>query len=124
MDIGNTAAALVLPTGSGDTVLFDSYTAFLGSRLDTFLLTRYEVMLDHDQAGTLKILKSDDGVTGFKVFQSYAIGAPGAGVVDGPVDVAVEGVPFLRVVWTNGGTNQTVWKPTQHMTEKQRAAQS
>ena len=113
-----------VPLGSSTYVLLDTFTALAGMTLETHNITRYELIVNNTQTGTVQLLRSEDGTT-YRIFQSYAVTIPGAPAVDsGPIDFAVQGVDYLKVQWVNGGTNQTTWNPVQSLVEDQRAAQT
>jgi hypothetical protein len=113
-----------VPLGSSTYVLLDTFTALAGITLETHNITRYELIVNNTQTGTVQLLRSEDGTT-YRIFQSYAVTIPGAPAVDsGPIDFAVQGVDYLKVQWVNGGTNQTTWNPVQSLVEDQRAAQT
>lgn len=118
-----TATSLVTPTAAGTTLLFNSYTAFLGSPLDTTDVVRYIFTVDNTQAGTIRGSRSDDGTTWY-VFVSQAVPIP-AGVTDsGPIDFPIDGLKYVKFEWINGGVDQTTWHPQQEIVERQRAAQT
>jgi hypothetical protein len=114
------------PLGANTYVLLDTFTALGGITLETHNITRYELIVNNTQIGTIQLLRSETGVPAtYRIFQSYAVTIPGAPAVDsGPIDFAVQGVDYLKVQWVNGGSNQTTWNPVQNLVEKQRAAQT
>lgn len=116
------ATSLVAPTGSGTTLLFNSYVHFLGMPLDTHDVVRYILTVDNNQLGTVNLSRSDDGATWY-LFQTQAVTIPSTTADTGPLDFAIDGLKFVKVEWVNGGTNQTTWHPQQELVEKQRASQ-
>jgi hypothetical protein len=113
------------PLAASSYILLNTFTGFLGTTLETLNITRYELIVNNTQTGTIQLERSQDGTT-WIIFQSYAVAIPTAPAVDsGPIDFAVQGVDFLRVKWINGGTNQTTWNPVQSLVEdNMRAAQT
>jgi hypothetical protein len=124
MRVGNTTAAATAPTGANTVVLFNSFVALLGTTLDTHDLVRYILTVDNNQAGTVNVYRSDDGVT-FYLNTQRAVPIPTGPLIDsGPLDFAIDGLKYIRVDWVNGGVTQTTWHPQQELVEKDRAAQT
>lgn len=108
------AAAIALPLGSATATLFDSTVAFGPKQLRHLPIKRLSFASEHDQAGTLVLSRSIDGGTNWDVYYSNAFSIPAANNITGPVDFLIDTFEDVKLEWTNGGTNQTVWRPELH----------
>lgn len=97
----------VLPTGSGDTVLFTTSTLCTGKRqLQSGGISKFAYNIKHDENGSIRVESSKDrGVTW--VAEETIVLAAGASSSKG--DVLIETFDDWRIIWVNGGTDQTVW---------------
>lgn len=116
------------PTLATTKVLFNFFTHFAGVPSDMHECVRHTVAIANDQAGTLQLVWSQDGVgspTTWKVVQQVAVAIPAAPLtMNGPYDFAVDGLRYYGVLWINGGVTQTTWLIDQEITERQRGAQT
>lgn len=99
-----------LPTGSADTTLFDSTVHMGGKRMVPLMgIERMMITLQNSQAGSLKAYWSADGGTTWNLYDTQTAAIPAAGLSSGPYDYLIDGYADWRLIWTNGGTNQTVF---------------
>jgi hypothetical protein len=96
---------------ANDYTLFDSTVACGAKHLQWTGWKRITLALKNSGSGTLKASRSTDGGTNWDEYDSQAVAAAGAGVVNGPYDYDI--APYLdwKLVWTNGGAAQTTWRP-------------
>lgn len=106
-------ADTALPTNSDTVVLFSegAYAQPGMYQLQGAGDLKYVLRLRNSHAGTLKIEKSDDNST-FTVIHQQDVPASSTNHVN-KFAIAVNGYPFFRVRWTNGGTTQTTFDPMQ-----------
>jgi hypothetical protein len=109
------------PTGANTVVLLNTFTA-LGVFLAVAGVSRLEFSVKNDQAGTLRLFKSNDGTTWDQTEGDVAVAIPAAGDVSGPYDFLVENYPYIRLDWINGGVSQTVWRPALTLVSERSAA--
>lgn len=102
------------PTGAGTTTIFSSVSAFGAKMIRHLKVKRISFAVENDQAGTLEASRSTDGGTTWDVFDSRAVAAAGANVISGPYDYLIDTYEDFRLRWTNGGSNQTTWRPELH----------
>lgn len=100
------------PTGAGTTVLFDSTTVGAGWFLRHVNANRYEVVIQNDQAGTIKGYWSANGGTTWNQYDSQTVAIPAAGASSGPYDYHLDAFKDFKAEWVNGGSNQTTWRGT------------
>lgn len=106
--LSSTGVVATLPTGSNVYDILNTYTLFLGTDLATLGISRIQVEIKNDQAATLKLYKSEDGSTFDQVYGDQAVTAPASGAISGPIDFPVDGFRYVKLTWTNGGSDQTV----------------
>lgn len=93
----------VLPTGSGDTNLFNTALVYTGRRqFRAGGIRKFVFNIVHDQAATLRLHKSNDRFVTNDVEISSTVLA--AGVTEG--EFLVELYDDFRVVFENGGIDQ------------------
>ena len=95
----------VLPTGAGTTTLFDTTVACTGKgQLQAGHIKKFCYNIVHDENGSIRLDKSDDrGAT----FVTVRTTAHTAGTSE--AEIPIEYFDDFRVVWVNGGTDQTSW---------------
>ena len=111
-----------LPTGSGVTTLYDTYVGLSTITLAVAGIARIVFAVKNDQAGTLKVYESDDGTTYRQIFGDIAVAAAAATDLNGPYDWFVEPYKYVRITWTNGGSNQTTWEAYMQLEPRRMAA--
>lgn len=97
----------VFPSGAGDVTLYDTVAAFPGQHFwQAGGVKKFVGNTLTDQAGTIRIDTSNDRGVNWHVQ-----GTPIAVVTGGAFDFEflVEHYDDFRVVFTNGGVDQTVW---------------
>ena len=100
------------PTDSDDTTLFDSTTALGVGVLPISGIKRISFSVENSHTGTLKAYRSiDKGVT-WDLYDQQSVTVPTATTISGPYDYLVDVHPEWKLVWTNGGTTQTTWRPS------------
>lgn len=110
VDIAVTTTA---PTDSNDTEIFNSVTAFGRGVFRTLGLRRLSFAAEHSHGATLKFYQSRDHGTNWDQFEEdETVAVPASGDIGGPWDLDVATYRDIKIVWTNGGTTQTTWRPT------------
>lgn len=95
-----------LPTGSGDTTLFDTSVAYTGkSQFRAGGIRKFVFNIVHDQAANIRLHKSNDRFVSNDIQVSTQ--ALAAGTTDG--EFLVELYDDWRVIWENDGVDQGVW---------------
>jgi hypothetical protein len=102
------------PTGAGSTTLFDSIAAWGQDALPGLDVKRISFNTMNDQAGTLNASRAVRGSTTYDIYMSIAVGIPAANNISGPYDFLIDTYWNWKLVWVNGGSNQTVWRPEMH----------
>lgn len=96
---------------SNDYKLFDTTVTFTGGGLTRVRgITRVTIVIQNDQAGTLKAYWSNDKGTNWDQYDSQTVAIPAAGASSGPYDYDVAPFDDFKLVWTNGGSAQTTWR--------------
>jgi hypothetical protein len=113
------AAALALPTGAASIDLFNSVTAFGAKQLRHLPMRRLTFAVEHDQAFTLTAQRSIDGGTNWDTFDVQSV-AVVANTIGGPFDYLIDTYEDVKLFMTNGGVDQTVWRPELHGIESTR----
>lgn len=97
----------VLPTGSGDTSLFDTSVAYTGkSQFRAGGIRKFVFNIVHDQAANLRLHKSNDRFVSNDIEVSST--ALAIGTSEG--EFLVELYDDWRIVWENSGVDQTVFE--------------
>ena len=110
---------LATPTGSNDLTIFDSTVRFGGGgMLPSMGIERIAFAAEHDQAFTLKAYMSTDKGANWNLYDQRSVSAPGATTISGPFDYVVNTYTDWKLVLTNGGVDQTVWRPQVGFTEE------
>lgn len=110
---------IATPTGSGDTTIFDTTTMFGGAgMIQNMGIARIAFSVEHNQAGTLTAYRSSDRGVNWDAYDVQTVGIPAANQISGPFDYVIDHHGDWKLVWTNGGTNQTVWRPYVTFTEQ------
>ena len=93
--------------GNGEVVSFfdTTNTGYGGNFCDTNGIARIMVRLVNDNAGTLTFESSEDRGTSWRTRSTNAVAASAANS-ENVYDFLVEGLPDVRVRWTNGATPQ------------------
>lgn len=112
-------AALALPTGAASIDLFNSVTAFGAKQLRHIPMKRISFAVEHDQAFTLTAQRSIDGGTNWDTFDVQTV-AVVANTIGGPFDYLIDTYEDVKLFMTNGGVDQTVWRPELHGIESTR----
>lgn len=107
---------------SNDYLLFSSVVAFGAKHLRDRNISRIIFGVQNDQAGTLKAYWSNDGGTNWNLYSSTAVVIPAAGASSGPYGYLVDPYDDWKLVWTNGGSAQTTWRPTLSSIKGERAS--
>ncbi len=96
-----------LPTGSGDTIMYDTSVVWTGKNQFARGGIR-KIVLDivHDQAAELRLHKSSDRFVANDVQVSATVLAAGTT----QAEFLVETYDDFRVVWENGGIDQGQWE--------------
>jgi len=105
------AVSATAPTDSNDTTLLDTTTAFGPYALPFSGIKRISFSAEHSHSGTLKAYRSTNGGTTWDQYDERSVAAPGATTISGPFDYLVDTFKAWKLVWTNGGTTQTTWRP-------------
>lgn len=101
-----------VPTGANTITLFSSVTAFGAKQIRHLPIRRVSFYAEHDQNFTLLAEVSSDGGTNWDVYESRTVNAPAANNISGPFDYLIDGFEDFRLRLTNGGSDQTTWRPT------------
>jgi hypothetical protein len=112
-------AALALPTGTANVDLFNSVTAFGPKQLRHLPLKRLTFAVEHDQDFTLTAQRSTDGGTNWDTFDVQSVSVV-ANTIGGPFDYLIDTYEDVKLFMTNGGVDQTVWRPELHGIENTR----
>lgn len=105
------STALIPPTGSGETVLFDSSVACPGKRqLQGGGFRRIKLDITHNQDGELKIEKSTDRGANWILAEPEIVASAGGAPANEAFDIS--SYDDFRVLWANGGVDQTIWEPS------------
>jgi hypothetical protein len=106
------AVTSTAPTDSNDTEIFNSVTAFGRGVFRTLGIKRLAFSAEHSHAATLKLyMSTNHGTNWDQVEGDETMGVPASGDIGGPIDWYVGTYVDVRIVWTNGGTTQTTWRP-------------
>jgi hypothetical protein len=111
--IGVAPVGLALPTGTATITMFDSVATFGAKGLRNVPLCRVAFGVEHDQGFTVVASRSIDGGATWDVIDSQAVSVV-ANTIAGPFDYLIDTYDDFRIQITNGGTDQTVWKPELH----------
>lgn len=96
-----------LPTGSGDTTLFDTSVAYTGkSQFRAGGIRKFVFNIVHNQSANIRLHKSDDRFVSNDIQVSTT--ALVAGTTEG--EFLVELFDDWRVIWENAGVDQGVWE--------------
>lgn len=99
---------------SANYTLFDSTVAFGGGQMKKIGASRLIFYVENSQSGTL-ILKTSVN-KGLNWDQTGGAGtsvsASAANDVSGPYDFPVDPFDDVQLIWTNGGSAQTTWRPS------------
>lgn len=96
---------------SNDYILFSSVVAFgAAGLLPISGLKRFSFGGYNDQAGTLKAYRSTNLAVTWDLYYSNAIVAASSGALTGPIDFDVSPYQDWKLVWTNGGVAQGIWR--------------
>lgn len=110
-DVG-IAVTSTAPTDSNDTEIFNSVTAFGQGVFRTLGLRRLSFAAEHSHAATLKFyMSTNHGTNWDQVGADITMGVPAAGDIGGPEDFDCATYRDVKIIWTNGGTTQTTWRP-------------
>lgn len=104
------AAALAVPTGTSTITIFNSVTAFGARGLGNLSIKRISFGVEHDQGFTVVASASSNGGTNWDVVDSQAVSVV-ANTIAGPFDYLVDTYDDFKIEITNGGVDQTVWRP-------------
>lgn len=98
--------------GNAEVVTFldTTGTGFGANWCDTIGVARVLVRLINSQAGTLNMQVSVDRGTNWTTISTNAVAASSANN-ENDYDFLVEGLPDVRIQWTNGATPQTTFIP-------------
>lgn len=100
-----------LPGNAEVVTFFDSTnTGFGANWCDTNGVARILVRLVNDNTGTLTMDVSTNRGTSWRTISTNAVTASAANS-ENDYDFLVEGLPDVRIRWTNGATPQTVFIP-------------
>ena len=106
------AVTTTAPTDSNDTEIFNSVTAFGRGVFRTLGIKRLSFGAEHSHAATVKFyMSTNHGTNWDQIEGDETAGVPAAGDIGGPWDLYTAPYPDVRIVWTNGGTTQTTWRP-------------
>jgi hypothetical protein len=98
--------------------MFDSTVAFASpsggsTTMTAHDISRLELRLVNDQAGTLKFYTSTDGGTNWdQTGGDIAVAANAATDINGPYDFLIDPYRDVKLDWVNGGSAQTTWRPS------------
>lgn len=107
------------PTGSNDVTLFDSTVQFGGGGMIPLMgIERIAFTAEHDQAFTLKAYRSTNKGVSWDEYDRRAVSAPAANNISGPFDYVVNTYQDWKLVLTNGGVDQGLWRPEISFTEE------
>ena len=111
---------IAAPTGSADTVIFDTTVHFGGGGMIPLMgVERIAFTAEHDQAGTLKAYRSTNKGTTWDLYDERAVAVSSGTEISGPFDYVVNTYQDWKLVWTNGGVNQgAAWRPEISFTEE------
>lgn len=112
-------AALALPTGTATIELFNSVTAFGAKQLRHIPMKRITFAVEHDQDFTITASRSTNGGTNWDIFDTRTA-AVAANTIGGPFDYLIDTYEDVKLTITNGGVDQTVWRPELHGIESTR----
>lgn len=107
------AVTSTAPTDSDDTEIFNSVTAFGRGVFRTLGIKRLAFSAEHSHAATLKAyMSTNHGTDWDQVEGDITMAVPASGDIGGPEDFYVAPYLDFKLVWTNGGTTQTTWRPS------------
>lgn len=124
MDVDRIQVAVVASTPGADTnsySMFDSTVTFAAptasnsksTTLASHGISRIEFTVKNSHAGTLKgYMSVDKGTNWDQVGGDIAVAAAAATDVSGPYDFLVDPYADFRILWVNGGSAQTTWRPS------------
>ncbi len=102
---------IATPADAADTTIFDTTVNLGGARmLPLSGIKRISFTVKNDQAATLKAYESANGGTTWDQYQAITVAIPGASATSGPYDFLVDTFQDWKLVWTNGGVTQTVFR--------------
>lgn len=104
------AAAQALPTGTDTVEIFNSVTAFGARQLRHLPIKRLSFGVEHDQDFTLTAAVSSDGGTNWDTFDVQNVTVV-ANTIAGPFDYLIDTYDDVKLTVTNGGVDQTTWRP-------------
>lgn len=115
--------AVIAATPGADTndyVMFDSTVTFAApnaSNSKSTTLAAHDISrvlfgLKNSHLGTLKVYRSTDKGTNWDQYGGdVAVPASPSTDISGPYDLLVDFTADCKVIWTNGGSAQTTWRP-------------
>lgn len=101
-------------------VMFDSTVTFgvgidgdsRNQTLNAHGISRIPFTLKNSHAGTIRSYESmDKGLNWVQFGNDTAVAASGSTDVSGPYDFLVDTYDDVRIIWVNGGSAQTTWRP-------------
>lgn len=101
-----------LPADANTYTLFDTTTANAGMGASFFANSntkRFLLDIKNDQAGTLKVYKSDDRGTNWNQIDQVSVAAAAATDTN-TYDFLVAQYKDWKITWTNGGVTQTTYE--------------
>lgn len=101
---------------SNDYKLFDSTTLQHPGTLSQMGVKRIIFGVNNSHSGTLKAYWSIDKGTTWNQYYEAAQVAASAPTMTGPIDFDIVPYDDWKLVWTNGGSAQTTWRPHLHGT--------
>jgi hypothetical protein len=108
--IGVPTAAQALPTGTATIEIFNSVTAFGAGAMRNLPIKRVSFGVEHDQGFTIVASISSNGGTNWDVIDSQAVSVL-ANTIAGPFDYLIDTYDEFKIAITNGGVDQTTWRP-------------
>ena len=106
---------------SNDYKLYDSTVQFTDG-LSAHHISRIIFGVQNDQAGTLKAYWSANRGTTWNLYSSTSVAIPASGASSGPYGFLVDPYDDWKLVWTNGGSAQTVWRTSLALVREDRAS--
>jgi hypothetical protein len=101
------------PAAAATINMFNSVTAFGPQQIRHLPVCRVSFAAEHDQGFTVIGSRSKDGGATWDVIDSQAVSVV-ANSIAGPFDYLIDTYEDFKIDVTNGGTDQTVWKPEVH----------
>lgn len=106
-------AGQALPTGVASAEIFNSVTAFGAKQLRHLPIKRVSFAVEHDQSFTITAYRSTDGGTNWDVILTQSVPVV-ANTIGGPFDFLIDTYEDVKIAITNGGVDQTTWRPELH----------